>query len=615
METGIRRMQRSAQNGNKAFEELGISLLGTDGKLKETEALFLETGAALAKVENNTKKAALAATIFGRSGTMLLPVLKDGVDGLEAVMQRAHDLGIVMSTEEATAAAEMVDRWTELKGVLKMATVQIGSALAPAIESVTQSLTETLSPAIAWIKANQELVVTVGKLAVATVALGAALKVVGIAATVAAANPLVLILGAAAGAALYFSGALDELTRSTRAYSHEAEDALAKGDKRRAQTVNQVSELEALAEKESLNSDEMERAKSIIAALTDQYGDLGLRIDATTGKILGLTEAQQRANEEMRRAAEADIRRQIAELEEQQQELLKASTQLTAGEKFELFSGVAVAEAIVKGKGRQEMPVMERIEERQAKMALAAERLAPKIGLLWARLRALHAGETSALTGEERPGEEGQGAFGAAADWQEKLLYRQRQIRRAMIEDSYQRELALINLKYERELRQAEGAEDKIAAIRKTRLLELEALDKKYDAERAKERAKVAKDEAALRREIAQLEIKAELPAGRAREKALLELERARAIAEAAQISPELARLTARKYDLLARDIAGAGREGFTVGTFSKFGLAGLGMGGPMERAANAAEQGALDLRRIREKIAQPGKVVAVFAK
>ena len=65
---------------------------GADGQLKNTEQLFMESAAALSRMENNTKKAALATVIFGRAVTQLLPMLKDGSDGLMAVMEAYPDL-------------------------------------------------------------------------------------------------------------------------------------------------------------------------------------------------------------------------------------------------------------------------------------------------------------------------------------------------------------------------------------------------------------------------------------------------------------------------------------------------------------------------------------------
>ena len=186
MEVGIRRMQRTAMDATRglstavdAFGELGISVTDSSGKLKSTEQLFMESAAALAKVDNNTKKAALSTMIFGRAGTQLLPMLKDGADGLAAVMEEAKRLGLVMSTEDATAAAELTDAWTRLKSSLKMAVIQIGAALAPALRKVADWLTKIGRPLIDWIRQNKKLVVTVAAVAAGVMAGGAALVVLG----------------------------------------------------------------------------------------------------------------------------------------------------------------------------------------------------------------------------------------------------------------------------------------------------------------------------------------------------------------------------------------------------------------------------------------------------
>ena len=186
MEVGIRRMQRTAYDATQglstavdAFNELGINVRRADGQLKGTEQLFMESATALSRMENNTKKAALATVIFGRAGTKLLPMLKNGSEGLVAVMDEAKRLGIVMSTEDATAAAELTDAWTRMSSVLKMIVVRIGGALAPSFKELAQQITKITRPVIDWIKQNGQLIVTIAKIALVVAGAGAALVVLG----------------------------------------------------------------------------------------------------------------------------------------------------------------------------------------------------------------------------------------------------------------------------------------------------------------------------------------------------------------------------------------------------------------------------------------------------
>ena len=186
MEVGIRRLQRTAFDAQRglstatdAFDALGISVVGADGQLKSTEDLFMESATALSRLTNNTQKAALATVIFGRAGTQLLPMLKDGADGMVAVMEEAHRLGLVMSTEDATAAAELTDAWTRLTSSFKMAVIRIGGALAPSLTELADRTTSLLRPLIDWIRRNKELLILGFKVAAVVMAVAAAFVVVG----------------------------------------------------------------------------------------------------------------------------------------------------------------------------------------------------------------------------------------------------------------------------------------------------------------------------------------------------------------------------------------------------------------------------------------------------
>jgi TP901 family phage tail tape measure protein len=101
-------------------------------------------------------------------------MLRDGADGLVAVMEEAQRLGLVMSSEDATAAAALTDAWTRLKSSLKTAVIQIGAALAPALQKLANWLTKIGRPLVDWIRQNKNLVVTVAAVAAGVMAGGAA---------------------------------------------------------------------------------------------------------------------------------------------------------------------------------------------------------------------------------------------------------------------------------------------------------------------------------------------------------------------------------------------------------------------------------------------------------
>ena len=90
-----------------ALELLNLSLADFEGLKPEEQ--FLKFADALSKVEDDSRRAALAQDIFGRSGTELLPLFRQGEEGLAALSDQAERLGIVYSEDAAQGAADFVD--------------------------------------------------------------------------------------------------------------------------------------------------------------------------------------------------------------------------------------------------------------------------------------------------------------------------------------------------------------------------------------------------------------------------------------------------------------------------------------------------------------------------
>jgi len=182
--TAISKMQRSiidAGRGLKtqkdALEALGLSF----EQLKDLspEEQFMKIAEALGKIEDPTQKAALAMMIFSRAGIDLMPIFNLGAEGMEKLRKQARELGLTMTSESATAAASLNDAMSRLVDVVKMIAYNIGSALAPSLEKVTDFLSKAGAKAIAFIKANKGLVTTIAGVAAGLVAAGGAIWVVG----------------------------------------------------------------------------------------------------------------------------------------------------------------------------------------------------------------------------------------------------------------------------------------------------------------------------------------------------------------------------------------------------------------------------------------------------
>ena len=147
LENGVTRMQRTildAENGLStavdAFEMLGVEMADVESKSPEEQFTLLSN--ALADVEDASRRSALAQQVFGRAGTQLLPMLAAGKDGLAAMRQEAHDLGMVFDQDAANSAAEYNDSLTRLQGAFQGIQFAVGEALIPVLIPLIEKMTQ-----------------------------------------------------------------------------------------------------------------------------------------------------------------------------------------------------------------------------------------------------------------------------------------------------------------------------------------------------------------------------------------------------------------------------------------------------------------------------------------
>ncbi len=106
------------------FRALGVSLEG------DAIDVLKRVADALARVPDGAQRAEAAMRLFGRAGTELLPMLEGGAAEIEAMMSRAAELGVVISSETAAAAERFRDVMDDLGARIRGAMVEtLGDAL------------------------------------------------------------------------------------------------------------------------------------------------------------------------------------------------------------------------------------------------------------------------------------------------------------------------------------------------------------------------------------------------------------------------------------------------------------------------------------------------------
>jgi len=157
IETAVRGMNRTIYNVKRgsldavdALDALGISASELEG-LSVEDKFYLVVDA-LSKVDDMSKRSAIAMAIFGRAGTQILPLIEGGAKGLREYGREAEALGLVLDAETAAAAAHLADMLGDLGDSLKMNLFRIGSAIAPMIEGLAEEITKLSVEITDWLK-------------------------------------------------------------------------------------------------------------------------------------------------------------------------------------------------------------------------------------------------------------------------------------------------------------------------------------------------------------------------------------------------------------------------------------------------------------------------------
>lgn len=123
------------------LEEAAKKLNGTD--LDLTQAI-----AQLQAIEDDGERSAAAIEMFGEQAYQLTPLLNAGTEGMAAMKQEAHDLGLVMSNESVSSGAAMNDMFSKLDQTFGMVKNTIMVELMPYVISILEWCVENL-PVIA----------------------------------------------------------------------------------------------------------------------------------------------------------------------------------------------------------------------------------------------------------------------------------------------------------------------------------------------------------------------------------------------------------------------------------------------------------------------------------
>ena len=94
--------------------------------MKSQESMFNDTVNALMKLPEGAEKSRLAFELFGKAGTELMPMLNGAEGSVEALKERANELGLVMSDEAVDAGVVFGDTMDDLREPLHRLELNLG---------------------------------------------------------------------------------------------------------------------------------------------------------------------------------------------------------------------------------------------------------------------------------------------------------------------------------------------------------------------------------------------------------------------------------------------------------------------------------------------------------
>ena len=143
MKASMKTLATAAETGNEAFELLGISQEELANMSQED--LFNATIAALQDVEDTTQRTYLAGKLLGRGATELGPLLNMSAEETQALKDRVHELGGVLTDDAVSDAAAFQDQLQDMQTSLQGVSNSLLSEFLPEVTGVMSGLTEVFS--------------------------------------------------------------------------------------------------------------------------------------------------------------------------------------------------------------------------------------------------------------------------------------------------------------------------------------------------------------------------------------------------------------------------------------------------------------------------------------
>lgn len=175
----------SANNGSKAqaeaFEKLGVSVTNADGSLRDSDAVWQDTIAALGTMTNETERDAIAQQLMGKSAANLNPLIEDQGETYKNLTDTLakYDLDFV-DQETLDKANQFNDQLDTMKAIGSVAIATVGSQLAAYLAPALEKVVGWIGQLASWLsKLSPEVLTVIGVIAGVVAAIAPVLMILG----------------------------------------------------------------------------------------------------------------------------------------------------------------------------------------------------------------------------------------------------------------------------------------------------------------------------------------------------------------------------------------------------------------------------------------------------
>lgn len=187
MAKGQQRLKRSmltASEGGSTldyFKELGVEVTDANGELRDANDVFDDTVAALGKMENTTRRDAVAMALMGKSATNLNPLIEDGGETYEKVSKMMSKYGLEPISQEQLDMANEFNDTIDMIKVMVVRTAQIiGTKIAGYLVPIMQKVVDKIGQIAQFFSGmSGEVLAKIGAVMTAVALLSPALILLG----------------------------------------------------------------------------------------------------------------------------------------------------------------------------------------------------------------------------------------------------------------------------------------------------------------------------------------------------------------------------------------------------------------------------------------------------